>query len=180
MATIDWQQRALNIDLNIHNFISGEYAEAQQGKFLHKYSPRDGSFLYRVPVGTPAEMESAILSANLAYRDNRWSGLTLHQRQTLLRKLADLLDIHQERIGLYECLDTGKPITQALGEVAMASGIIRAAVNDADKVLSSRFSDGAYCTYQIHRSIGIVGAIIPWNYPLVIAAKKIGAALVNG
>ena len=163
MTTVDWQQRAQNIDLNIRNFIAGDYAEVPQGKFIQKYSPRDGSLLYQLPIGTATEMERAIISAKLAHGDKRWRGLPLHQRQIALRELADLMDTHQETLGLYECLDAGKPISQALNEVTMASDIIRQAADGADKLFSPYIADGAYCAYQLRKPVGIVGAIIPWE-----------------
>ena len=68
--------------------------------------------LYSLADDTPAEVERAVVSAWQAYQDKRWRGLPLCQRQTALRKLADLIDTHQETFALYECLDAGKPITQ--------------------------------------------------------------------
>ena len=180
MTNIDWCQRAQKADLHIRHFIEGNYADTTQGDCIEKYAPRDGSLLYQLPVGTPAEMEHAIVSARQAYKDKRWRGLSLHQRQAVLRKLADLMESQQETFALYESMDTGKPITQALGEVMVASGMIREAADGADKLFSPYCADGAYCAYQLRKPVGVVGAIIPWNYPLVIAALKIGAALIMG
>ena len=180
MSAIDWRQRAQNIDLNIRNLIEGKYGAGTQSEIFQKYSPRDGNLLYQVSVGTSAEIELAIASAKQAYSDKRWRGLSLYQRQAALRKLADLIDSHQDTFSLYECLDAGKPITQAQGEVAMASDILRDAADDAKQLVSPYVADGAYCTYQLRKPVGVVGAIIPWNYPLVIAALKIGSALIMG
>ena len=180
MTTIDWHQRAKNADLTIHHIIEGEHIEPTPGETIQKYAPRDGSLLYPLSVGTTADMERAIASAKQAHKDKRWRGLPLHQRQTALRKLADLMDAHQNTFALYECLDSGKPITQALGEVIQASGMLREAAEGADKLFSAYTADGAYCAYQLRKPVGVVGAIIPWNYPLVIAALKIGPALIMG
>ena len=180
MTTIDWHQRAKGADLSIYNMIDGKQMALTSGDIIDKYAPRDGSLLYQLPVGSPAEMEQAVASAKQAYQDKRWRGLPLHQRQDALRKLADLMDTHQDTFALYECLDAGKPITQALGEVSVASGMLREAVDGADKLFSPYTADGAYCAYQLRKPVGVVGAIIPWNYPLMSAALKIGPALVMG
>ncbi|MDC0003306.1 aldehyde dehydrogenase family protein [Porticoccaceae bacterium] len=180
MTSIDWCQRAQQADLRIRHFIEGDYVNTTQGDCIEKYAPRDGSLLYQLPVGTPEEMQRAIVSARQAYNDKRWRGLRLHQRQAILRILSGLVESHRETLALYESMDTGKPITQALSEVRDASNILREAANGADKLFSAYASDGAYCAYQLRKPVGVVGAIIPWNYPLVIAALKIGPALIMG
>ena len=180
MTTIDWRQRAQEAKLCIRNFIEGSYIDTTQSNTIEKYAPRDGSLLYQLSVGTPEEMEHAIASARQAYQDKRWRGLSLHQRQTVLCKLADLIEIHQEILALYESMDAGKPITQALGEVMQASGMLREAAESADKLFSPYMSDGSYCAYQLCKPVGVVGAIISWNFPLVLAALKIGPALIMG
>lgn len=180
MTVIDWTQHADKANLRIWNFIDGKQVELSGDDALQKYAPRDGSLLYQLPKGRPAEIDRAVASARQAYQDKRWRGLSLYQRQTALRQLADLIDANQETFALYECLDAGKPISQALGEVTMASGMLRESADGADKLFSAYSADGAYCAYQLRKPIGVVGAIIPWNYPLVIAALKIGPALIMG
>ncbi|MCT2533925.1 aldehyde dehydrogenase family protein [SAR92 clade bacterium H231] len=180
MTIIDWHQRAKEVDFTISHLIDGEQIALTLGDAILKYAPRDGSLLYQLSKGTPAEMERAVASARQAYQDKRWRGLPLHQRQAALRKLGDLVDEQQEIFALYESLDAGKPITQALGEVTMASDMLREAADGADKLFSAYAADGAYCAYQLRKPVGVVGAIIPWNYPLVIAALKIAPALIMG
>ena len=77
-------------------------------------------------------------------------------------------------------MDAGKPITQALGEVIQASGMLREAAANADILFSPYLSDGSYCAYQLRKPVGVVGAIISWNFPLVLAVLKIGPALIMG
>lgn len=180
MHTIDWQKRAQKFIPNITNFIEGRCLNIPNGHSIDKYSPRDGRLLYELPIGTQKEIEQAVSSARRAFRDKRWRGIPLHERQDVLNKFADLIDTHRETFGLYESLDAGKPISQALGEVPMASGLIREAVNSAERLFSPYVSDLAYCTYNLRNPVGVVGAIIPWNYPLMIAALKIGPALIMG
>ena len=134
MTPIDWHQYAKEADLTIQHCIDGELVALTDGETINKYAPRDGSLLYSLPVGTPTEVEHAIVSARQAYQDKRWRGLALHQRQAVLNKLADLIDENQDTFALYECLDAGKPITQALGEVQQASGMLRETADSADKL----------------------------------------------
>ena len=180
MTATDWHQRAQNTHFSIHNIIDGKQVKPTPGEAFQKYAPRDGSLFYQFPVGSPTEMEQAVASAKQAYQDKRWRGLPLHERQAALRKLADLVDSDQDTFALYGCLDAGKPISKALGEVTTASGMLREAADGADKLFSPYAADGAYCAYQLRKPVGVVGAIIPWNYPLMIAALKIGPALVMG
>ena len=181
MSNPNWSERAKELNLSVRNFVGGHYIDQQSDtKLINKFSPRDGSLLYSVAEGSAAEIDSAVANAKQSYDDKRWRGLPLHDRQAAVRKLADLVDAHQETFGLYECLDAGKPITQALGDVAMATGMLREAADGADKLVSPYYADGAYCTYQLRKPIGVVAAIIPWNYPLVSAALKVGSALIMG
>ena len=80
MIPIDWHQRAEQADLSINHCIEGELVALTEGETIDKISPRNGSLLYSLPVGTPTEVEHAIVSARQAYQDKRWRGLALHQR----------------------------------------------------------------------------------------------------
>ena len=180
MIPIDWHQRAEQADLSINHCIEGELVALTEGETIDKISPRNGSLLYSLPVGTPTEVERVITSARQAYQDKRWRGLALHQRKAVLNKLADLIDENQDTFALYECLDAGKPITQALGEVQQASGMLRETADSADKLFSPYQADGSYCAYHLHKPVGVVGAITAWNYPLIIAIVKLGPALIMG
>ena len=180
MNIIDWHHRAQETDFFTGDFIDGIYTYPTPDYTMQKYSPRDGSLMYQLTVGRSSDMDRAITSARKAYQDKRWRGLPLQQRQAVLRRLADLIETHQDTFSLYECLDAGKPITQAQGEVLSACGILREAADGADKLFSSYWADGSYCGYQMRKPIGVVGAIISWNFPLVLTALKVGPALMMG
>lgn len=176
----DWHQLAKDTKFQIRNFINGRYIDSASDNRIDKISPRDGSLLYQLHTGTIEEMELAISCARQAYTDKRWRGLPLHQRKAVLLKLADLVEVHQETFALYESLDAGKPISQALGEVMQASEILRESAEGADRFFSPYLADGAYCAYQLRKPVGVVGAIVSWNYPLILAATKVGPALMMG
>ena len=186
MLTIDWHQRADTASLKVFNFIDGL---AEDGKTKNnlgdnpicKYSPRDGQLLYQIPQGDSAAVERAVQAAKIAFEDGRWSGLSVWDRKTVLNKLADLIEAHKEEFALYESLDVGKPITNALqGDIPNAAYSLRGCAEKADKVFSSTGFDGGELVYQHRKPIGVVGAIVGWNFPLVLAAQKLGPALAMG
>ena len=184
MSTTDWLMKAKNTDLRIRNFIDGHYSDTPSGdSLISKYSPRDGSLLYQFSAGVEADVDQAVASAKAALDDGRWSRISVHQRKKVLFKLADLLEVHKEELALYECLDVGKPISNALnGDIPGAADAIRVAAEGSDKLFSSSYSDGPGPTlaYHVRKPVGVVGAIVGWNFPLSLAATKIGPALAMG
>lgn len=181
MINIDWHGRAKETSFRVRNFINGEYRDCKGINKVDKYSPRDGHLLYSFGEGDGSEVEMAVKSAKTAFDDGRWSGLSVRQRKTVLLKLADLIEEYKEEFALYECLDVGKPITHALEEdIPRSAARLRGAVEKADKLISPSVSDGAHFAYQRRKPIGVVGAIVGWNYPLTLATTKIGPALALG
>lgn len=180
MTTIDWRKMAAEAEFCVQHFIEGDYVICSKNNDTKKYSPRDGSLLYQLPDISPDQIDQAVKGARRAFKDKRWRAMTLQQRQTILLKLADLIDIHRETFALYESLDAGKPITQALEEVSTAAVMLRQIVHDADKLFSPYIADGSYSAYQLRKPIGVIAAITAWNYPLVIAVLKIAPALIMG
>jgi len=186
MTTINWPMRARDADLRIRNFIDGHYIAAQTNnsssdQAITKHAPRDGSLLYTFSAGTAADVNQAVASARQAFEDGRWHGLPTHQRKTVLKKLADLIEAHKETFALYECLDVGKPISKALTEdIPGAAATLRNCAEKADKLLSPSGANGGHFAYQRCKPMGVVAAIIGWNYPLTLAAQKVGPALAMG
>ena len=181
MKNIDWPTVAKQTTFCVRNFIDGEYSECLGENYIDKYSPRDGSLLYRFAEGTGSEVGEAATSARNAFNDGRWSDLSVHQRKAVLNKLADLIEAHREEFALNESLDVGKPIKTAFyGDTASAAGRLRAAAENADKLLSFCGADDGLFAYQQRKPVGVVGAIIGWNYPLSMAAGRIAPALIMG
>jgi len=105
----------------------------------------------------------------------------VEDRRGVLLKLADLIGGHSEQFALYECLDVGKPIARALqGDVVSAQIALRNSAEKAERVLSSTGFDGGELVYQHRKPVGVVGAITGWNFPLMLAAQKVGPALAMG
>ena len=181
MSSIKWKEQAKNTEFQVRNFIDGHYVDCQGEPVISKYSPRDGSLLYEFSAGDGLEVDRAVECARKAFDDKRWRGQSMAQRKIVLRKLADLIEEHKDTFALYECLDVGKPITNALqDDVIRAVSVLKDCAESADKLFSPSGSDGNYLVYQTRKPVGVVGGIVGWNYPLVLAVRKVGPALIMG
>lgn len=181
MKTINWRARAKEAKLEVRNFIDGQYSHCLGEKLISKYSPRDGSLMYQFGQGNGGEVEQAVSSARQAYEEGHWRFLSVYERKDILHTLADLIEAHKEEFALYECLDVGKPISHALNDdVPSAAAVIRSSAEGMDKVLSPSGSDGGVFAYQQRKPVGVVGGIVGWNYPLALAAQKVGPAVAMG
>jgi acyl-CoA reductase-like NAD-dependent aldehyde dehydrogenase len=179
---IDWIRRSQALTLRVRNFVDGRWQSNERGETLKKYSPRDGRLLCRFGAGEPRDVDEAVASARRAFEDGRWSGLPLERRKAVLHKLALLIEKHSDELALLECLDVGKPISDALNvDVPTAAGIIRYSAEAADKLHGKVYAvDRSSLSYQLYRPIGTVAGIVGWNFPLVLAAGKIGPILATG
>lgn len=178
MVATDWIISAKNAKFFVKNFVNGDTIDCHGTELIRKFSPRDGSLLYTFGKGTKEVVDHAVACSREAFDDRRWSGLPVHQRKQVLQNLADLIEANKENFALYECLDVGKPISQALMDVSLAANILRECAEGVDKISASSAADGL--NYQVRKPLGVVAAIIGWNFPLVLAAQKVGPALVMG
>lgn len=180
--SVDWVAKAGALRIRIRNFVGGRLVAGEGPEVLHKSSPRDGRELYSFAVGSQQDVESAVAMARRAFADGRWSRLPAHRRSEVLYRLAALLAEHAEEFALLESLDTGKPIKDAVSfDVPRASATFRFSAAAGDKIAGQVYGvDANSLSYQTRRPLGVVGGIIGWNFPLVLAAEKIGPALVTG
>jgi len=177
----DWVAKAKYISLDVRDLIDGR-SLAGLGAVREKLSPRDGQPLYSFSDTTPHELDEAVRAARTTVEDGRWSGLSVQQRKDVLFRLARLLEERHEEFALLECLDVGKPIRDALSvDVPAAVASIRASAEAIDYVAGKVYvAHASALAYQLQRPVGVVGAIVGWNFPLVLAAGKIGPALATG
>ena len=183
MTAVNWSARAKDADLRIRNFIEGEYRESHRadGETINKHAARDGSLLYTFSAGSAEDVDQAVASAKAAYEDGCWRKFPAWKRKNILNKLADLVGEHREELALYESLDVGKPITKALqGDIGSVQFSLRESAIGAQRILSPSGVDGTTFGYQLRKPVGVVGAIVGWNFPLSLAAGKIGPALAMG
>lgn len=164
--------------------IGGQWVGAQSAKTFETYNPATGEVLAHVAEGDRAEVDQAVSAARKAFETGRWPEISPAERGRLLWKLADLIEQNLEELAELETLDNGKPLLfSRIVDIPSAVGFFRYMAGWATKIegttipLSAR---GKYFAYTLREPIGVVGQIIPWNYPLVMAAWKLAPALAVG
>jgi 4-guanidinobutyraldehyde dehydrogenase / NAD-dependent aldehyde dehydrogenase len=177
-----WTERARGLNLSVRGFISGSLQPEAAGELIAKYSPRDGALLYEFHEAEDHDVDRAVAHARHAFVDGRWSKLEVKRRKDLLQHFATLIEKHVDELALLESLDVGKPIRDAVSfDVPGAAAIIRFNSEAADKHYGKVYgADCSSLSYELHRPVGVVAAIVGWNYPLYLAAQKIGPALATG
>jgi gamma-glutamyl-gamma-aminobutyraldehyde dehydrogenase/4-guanidinobutyraldehyde dehydrogenase/NAD-dependent aldehyde dehydrogenase len=163
-------------------FINGERVAARDGQTFDCLSPVDGRLLTTVARGGQADIDAAVAAARLAFDDRRWSGMAPAQRKRTMIKFADAVLAAGDELALMETLDMGKPVKYAKGvDVNSAANCIRWYGEAVDKVYDEIAPTASNALALITReAMGVVGVIVPWNYPMIMAAWKIAPALAAG
>jgi len=183
------------LDARVINFIGrtgkilidGKWSEAASGKTFDTYNPATGEILARVAAGDRIDIDRAVKAARKAF-EGPWGRMTSSDRGKLIWKLADLLEQHLEEFATLETLDNGKPLTiSRVADVPLAVDLFRYMAGWATKIegttipISVPYAPGAkFLAYTKREPVGVVGQIIPWNFPLLMAAWKLGPALATG
>ena len=175
------QLRAAPIGPQSH-LIGGAAVAAGDGGTLDVISPLDGGVLTTIARGTEADMAAAIASARAAFDDGRWSGLAPAARKKILFKWADLIEANALELAVLGVRDNVTEIgTAYFAEPGSAVGTIRYYAEALDKVYGEiAVTDPSVLAMVQREPVGVVGAIIPWNFPLMIGAWKLGPALAAG
>lgn len=162
--------------------IEGDRVDAVSGETFITVNPATGAPLAEVARGGPADLDRAVAAARSAYESRVWSGLGAAERGAVLRRLADLIERDAEELALLESLDMGKPLSQTRTvDVPGTAATFRWYGELADKLTDEVPATPPGSTAIVSRvALGVVAAIVPWNYPLDIAAWKLAPALVAG
>ncbi|MEW9673779.1 aldehyde dehydrogenase family protein [Ammoniphilus sp. 3BR4] len=162
--------------------INGEWVEALSGQTFETVDPSNKKVLAVVSQAGPEDIDQAVKAARKALEHGPWKTLSASERGRLIYKLAELMEAHQEELAQLETLDNGKPIRETRNaDVPLAIDHIRYYAGWATKIVGQTIPvAGNYFNYTRHEPIGVVGQIIPWNFPLLMAAWKLGAALATG
>ncbi len=165
--------------------INGKWVNAVSGKTFPTYNPATGEVLAQVAEGDREDINQAVKAARDAFDNGPWRRMTASERGRLIWKLADLLEQHTEEFGYLESLDNGKPLAIAkVADVPLAVDLFRYMAGWATKVEGNTIpissGGGKYFAYTLREPVGVVGQIIPWNFPLLMAAWKLGPALATG
>ena len=187
--------QAVKLDDKVTRFISGtkkmliggKWTDAASGKAFPTYNPATGEVLAQVAEGDREDINRAVAAARAAFDHGPWSRLSSSERGRLIWKLADLIEENLEEFAQLESLDNGKPLKVArAADVPLAVDLFRYMAGWATKVegntipISAGGSQQKYLAYTVREPVGVAGQIIPWNFPLLMAAWKLGPALAVG
>ncbi|MED4694800.1 aldehyde dehydrogenase family protein [Peribacillus frigoritolerans] len=162
--------------------INGELVEAVSGKTFETLDPSNGKVLAVVSEAGPEDVDKAVKAARTAFDKGPWKKMSASERSRLIYKLADLMEEHKEALAQLDTLDNGKPIGETTNaDVPLAIDHFRYYAGWTTKIVGQTIPvAGNYFNYTRHEAVGVVGQIIPWNFPLLMAAWKLGAALATG
>jgi phenylacetaldehyde dehydrogenase len=168
--------------------INNQWVESVSGKTFPVYNPATGEEIARVSEGDAKDVDLAVRAARKAFDDGPWRRLTASERGRMIWKLADLIEAHTEEFAELESLDNGKPLTVArAADVPLCVDMFRYMAGWTTKIegntipLSVPYTPGTkYFAYTEREPVGVVAQIIPWNFPLLMAAWKLAPALAMG
>jgi aldehyde dehydrogenase (NAD+) len=163
-------------------FIGGKWLDSVSGKTFATLNPATGETICQVAEGDKADIDLAVKAARKAFEDGPWPRMNASERGRLLNRLADLISQHTEELAELETLDNGKPLRDSLAaDLPLTIKAYRYYAGWADKIHGKTIPvEGPYFCYTRHEPVGVVGQIIPWNFPLLMQAWKWGPALAAG
>ena len=162
--------------------IDGKWVDSQSGKKFETINPATGEVIADVSEGDKADVDKAVKAARKAFEKGPWRKMNARERGRILYKLADLIEQNKEELAKLEALDNGKPLSVAMtADLPLVIDCYRYYAGWADKIEGKTIPvNGPYHCYTRHEPVGVVGQIIPWNFPLLMQAWKLGPALATG
>ncbi|MBO0803780.1 MAG: aldehyde dehydrogenase family protein [Nocardiopsaceae bacterium] len=169
-------------------FIDGQWVPAASGKTFQTPDPATGETLAHVAEGDAEDIDRAVRAARKAFDDGPWGRITPSERGKIIWRIGDLILEHADELAQLESLDNGKPFAAArAGDIPASADLFHYMAGWATKIegntinISAPYLPGAnFHTYTLREPVGVVGQIIPWNFPLMMAAWKLGPALTTG
>ncbi len=177
----DWQQLAANLSVSGQPFINGETVASTSGETFCGVNPVNGGAGFESAISNEDDVRAAVSAARAAYKQH-WQGMGPSERKGLLMALAGTIDANAETLALCDSLDVGKSISAAEGEAHVAAAFVRYYAEMLDKIYNGHSvpTGSSAMEWQMLRSRGVVGAITPWNFPVINVALKAGPALAAG
>jgi len=185
--------QAIPIDQNVASyvakprqmFINGKWVNSASGKTFPTYNPATGDVLANIAEGDKEDINRAVAAARAAFEHGPWRKMTPSERGRLIWRLGELIEKHNEEFAQLESLDNGKPVTIArVADVPLTADLFRYMAGWATKIEGNTIPISAhgakFLAYTLREPVGVVGQIIPWNFPLLMAAWKLGPALATG
>src|SRR3979411_2179695 len=181
-AAIDWPAEAGRISFRDKAFIGGRFVSSAAGRTFDNISPIDGRILAKIAAGDAEDIDRAVKAARAAFEAGLWADQAPKARKRVLVKLAELIQKHANELALLETRDMGKPILNARnGDVRAVAECVRWYGEAIDKLYDEIAPTPKNALALITReSFGVVGAVVPWNFPLLMAAWKFAPALAAG
>ena len=169
-------------------YINGKWIDSSSGKSFEVEDPASGKKIATCAAGNKEDIDKAVKAARTAFDSGIWSDMPNNEKGKIIWKIGDLIDKHGEELAQLESLDNGKPVAVAgAADVPLSSDIFRYMAGWATKIegntipYSCLYTPGAkYHSYTLREPVGVCGQIIPWNFPLLMAAWKIAPALTAG
>jgi len=179
---VDWESQAKDLQIESRAFTNGRYENALSGQTRETVSPGDGRHLADVANCGTEDADKAVKSARAAFESGVWSAMAPADRKMVLVRWSELILKHADEIALLECLDVGKPISDTTGgDVPAAARTIRWSGEAIDKIYDQVSPVPADCLALVQRlPLGVVVAIVPWNFPLSTTAWKLAPSLATG
>ena len=181
LKTADWHSRARGLRFETRHFIDGEFV-ATAGERFTVVNPASGTPLAELPAGGAADIDRAVAAARRCYKERRWSRRAPRERMAVLARLAQLIQDSAERFALLDTLCMGKPVSDMLASDIPASvqtfAYFSELIDKIDGAVTATAADAFH--YTLREPLGVVGCIVPWNYPLLMAAWKVAPALAAG
>src|SRR6266542_855661 len=170
------------------NLIGGKWVAAASGKSFEVFNPADASVIARVPDSDREDISRAVAAARRAFESGPWRGMTPSERVRLVWRIGDLIFQNADELAELESLDNGKPRAVArVADVPLAADLFHYLAGWATKIegnsipISVPYAPGSqFHAFTLREPVGVIGQIIPWNFPLLMAAWKLGPALACG
>ncbi|MBU7586119.1 MAG: aldehyde dehydrogenase family protein [Nostoc sp. TH1S01] len=161
--------------------INNEWVDSVSGRRFATINPTTGDVICEVAEADAADVDKAVQAARHAFKSGEWRNMSATRRGELLYRLADLIEQNIDELARLETLDNGKPLQNSLGDLGLVIACYRYYAGWADKVQGKTIPiNGPYFCYTRHEPVGVVGQIIPWNFPLLMQAWKLAPALATG
>ncbi len=178
----DWHAAASALRIDGRAFIGGQRVATASGETFAKTSPIDGRMLGDIARGRNEDVDTAVASARAAFADARWAGKAPAARKKVLQRFAEKILAARDELALLETLDMGKPIQYSLAvDVGATARTIAWYAEAVDKIYDEIAPTAASALALITREpMGVIGVVVPWNYPMIMAAWKLGPALAAG
>jgi acyl-CoA reductase-like NAD-dependent aldehyde dehydrogenase len=165
----------------IRPFIDGELVESSSSALIANINPANGRVIGEVVEGSTEDIERAVVSARRVFMRGDWSAVAPYARKAILLRIGALIEERAEEFASLDMLEMGMPISNARHQASIAAGMFRYCAEAIEMTRDHIFSNDAFSmSMNVREPLGVVGAIIPWNYPLILAASKIAPALAAG